>query len=165
MALILAFLMSASVRVEAIEQSFKASIEINAITNTSISDNGPAGWSFADLLPGTIDIDEEGQFSNNGAFTLLVGVENNVRVDLRVKADNFEANDISTSYIIPVENLKFGITYDNEGAASLTQEYSDTLEILSPGANLDIWMWLSIPDHQESGNYSTTLYISTDRWI
>ena len=136
----------------AAEDSLKAEVEVGAVVNFTVQDNGDPGLKFGFLVPGSRDNPELAQ-DGGGGISLLLGPETNVESHLATKADDFT----SGSEVIPIENAVWHTEGDVAGATPMSTEYT-LIATLSSGESQDLWHWLNVPADQNPGSYTTYFY-------
>ena len=136
----------------AAEDSLGAEVSISAIINFTVEDNGQTGLKFGSLVPGSTDNPELAQ-NGSGAVRLSLGVETNVNCKVSTKASDF----VSGSNTLPIGNATWDTDSNISGATAMTDEYAQ-ITTLSAGNWQDVWHWLSVPDGQPPGTYTTDFY-------
>lgn len=135
--------------------------ELTLITTTgeiisfTVTDYGHDGVQF-----GIIDPGQENQPADcgdsQGAVTLTVGSETNVNVDILIKG-----NDFSGPGTIGISNVRYDLDDDPTGSNTLDTNYAIWYTVTQPLAEDDVrhgYHWISIPEGQAPGTYSSTFY-------
>jgi len=117
---------------------------------------------FSNLDPNTINSSAIGNV--NDSYVIQIDAITTVNVDIYKKGDNF----ISGATTLDIENVIYDDDNVLQGDADvtnsetiLTNTYGVTpyFSNISPGTNKNIYYYISIPEIQKAGDYSTTFYI------
>jgi len=131
----------------ALEQPIGATVSVNAFSSFTITDNGTEGLSFTASNPGAVNIAE----ANSPSITVSAAPENNQTGTVSIKGVDFA----SGGNTIPIGNAKWDKDSDVAGATAMTTSYV-VVGTLTAGTSLSIYHWLSIPNGQASGAYTST---------
>lgn len=137
-------------------QSMEAAVTVFQYTNTTVLDNTPLGLSFGTILPGTTKKAEETQGKDIGALGIRLEVESNAYCEINAKADDF----ISKTDIMAVDNIEWNTEDDSSAAVAMTKEYAK-VGVIAKLETQNIWYWLSIPENQVPGDYTSSFLILT----
>jgi len=134
------------------QQGFTVVSEIISLTVTDDNNNGV---NFGTVSPGIINQPADGQPAQ-GAVTLTIGKETNVKIDIKVKGTDFTG-----SGTIPVGNVKYNDSNALASAKTLTTDYVTWYSVsppLSEDVVRQVYYWLSMPNSQVAGSYMSTFY-------
>ena len=125
------------------------------VISFTVTDYGEDGIQFGTINPG--DVDQPADWGGSeGAVTLTVGSETNVNADIKIKGGDF-----SGPGTISVSNVKYDLVNDPMGASTLGTDYTLWYTVTQPLAEDDArqgYHWLSIPEGQTPGAYTSTFY-------
>ena len=115
---------------------------------------------FGNLDTNTINSSAIGNANNS--YIIQIDPVTTVNVDIFKKGDNFT----SGATILDIENVIYDDDNILEGGTDatetvLTNSYGVTpyFSNISAGTNKNIYYWISIPESQQAGDYSTTFFI------
>jgi hypothetical protein len=155
--LAIALLLIATLAVPAIaatEDSRTASVTVNQYMSLTITDPGAAGINFGYVSGNTTDNAELAQGAS-GAVTLVVSSETNIPVYLQTRG-NGDFTGPGTA--IPLGNSHWNSSNTTAGYTAMTTTYATVGLLAAGGGSVDVWHWLTIPNNQQAGTYSTTFY-------
>ena len=122
----------------------------------SLVDSGEPGLDFGAAVHGTASIAEVAQSTEAGAVQLRIGPETNVPCSLRVKGIDVLSGAQSDS--MPLDAIAWDTDSSAEGSTPLTDSFVE-VGTAPDGVEttLDVWLWLSIPEEQTYGVYTSEL--------
>jgi hypothetical protein len=139
-----------------------ASVTVTEYSSVTITDTTPAGLDFGDLADGAVKQPEDA--SPAASITISAGSENNIDVNIELSGMDF-SDGLGHSF--DISNAYWNDADDSGTATALleTGTDTDTIATLSAGESADIYHWLSIPDGQYAGSYSSTFTYSSDALV
>ena len=115
---------------------------------------------FGNLDTNTINSSATGNIDDS--YIIQVDSATTVNVDIYKKGNNF----ISGATTLDIENVVYDDDNILEGGTDatetvLTNSYGATpyFSNIAPGTSENIYYWISIPESQQAGDYSTTFFI------
>jgi len=138
------------------KQTMKAGVSVVEHISFTIDDNLPLGLSFGSILPGTIRQAEETQNADMGAIAVTLEVESNSNCKIDTKADDF----ISETDIMAIDNIEWNTEDDDSTATAMAKQYAE-VAVISANETQGIWYWISIPEGQNPGDYTSSFWIQT----
>ena len=145
---ILALTLVALLAVPAVADDITASVSVNTYASVTITDTGTTGLDFGSLDDGAVKQPE----AASPSVTVTTSSENNVDIAILISGTDFSGS--AGSFVI--SNAYYNTTDDSGGALGMTGTPTQVGSDLTPGDDMDIYHWLSIPDGQTAGSYSST---------
>ena len=134
--------------------SLGASVNVNQVMSLTVVDNTPGtGIYFGDVDEGTDNNPDLAQGDTKGAVTLQVGSETNVDVYLQTKGDG---DFTGPGTAIPLGNASWNNANSTASLTAMDTDYETVGSLISGGGNVEVWHWISIPEDQEAGTYTTS---------
>ena len=135
------------------EQSVTASVTVTEFIDVTVTDHGDTGLHFGSLSPGVLKQPETAAPS----ITVSLAAGGNTDVDVSLKGADF-SDGISANF--SADNA-FWNTTDAAGVATAMSTGYAAVGTLTPGNDLDIYHWLSIPSGQDAASYTSTFTYKT----
>ncbi len=148
-----------AVPVIAAESSKQASVTVNEVLSFTVTDVGDNGIAFGTVDQGDDNIAADGQDADNGTVSLSISPETNVNCKVEIKG----SADFTTGTVtMPLGQATWKDADGAPGTAmSTTPATVDTG--VTGGYSQDIWHWISIPENQEAGTYTTNFVYSCNK--
>jgi hypothetical protein len=125
------------------------------VISFTVTDYSTDGIRFGLVNPGIDNQPADGQ-PGQGTVVLTVSSETNVDVDIQIKGSDFTGPST-----IVIGNVKYDDDHDPSGSIIMTDNYVTWYTVLQPLTGDDVtqgYHWISIPDGQLAGDYTSTFY-------
>jgi hypothetical protein len=136
-----------------------ANVTVTGYASVTITDKGDAGLDFGSMTPGQ-DMKAE---AASPSISIAAGSENNQDVVIEISGTDFSGT--AGSFAIANAYWNDEDTSGTATAMKLTGTATDTVATLGAGESVDIYHWLSVPDGQATGSYSSTFTYSSDATV
>jgi hypothetical protein len=147
LSVLLSLLLIAVMAVPVIADDITASVTVNSYASVTITDNGAAGLAFGSQDPGAEMIAE----AASPSITITAAAENNQDVAISISGTDFSSGTASFA----IGNAYWNTAADT-GSAHTMSTTPTGVDTLSAGESIDIYHWLSIPEGQAAGTYTST---------